>query len=193
MRFNEFFSLFLEENDNRDTEYMNAVKSGDIKKQQAMVDDAAKASEYNIGPVFHGTQSVKRFSEFIGMWNYRFHAEKGTSYFTNDEDIASGYGGVRVISAYLKFNNPLEKDANGNHWTISSPSALVKARKDGNDGVILKNVLDTPAGKTDRPIDVYVTFKANQIKSSDPVTYDPKGDIIPLSQRFDKTKDSIFY
>lgn len=155
-----------------------------------MVDEAAKAAGYTIGPVYHGTQSVKRFYKFAGTWNYRFPAEKGTTYFTNNKDVAAGYG-VRVVDAYLRMINPLEVDAKGQHWTITSPSALVKAKRDGNDGVIIRNVRDVPAGVPDQVADVYVTFNPSQIKSADPVTYDDNGNVIPLSQRFDSRSEDI--
>ena len=155
-----------------------------------MVDEAAKAAGYTIGPVYHGTQSVKRFYKFAGTWNYRFAAEKGTTYFTNNKDVAAGYG-VRVVDAYLRMINPLEVDAKGQHWTITSPSALVKAKRDGNDGVIIRNVRDVPAGVPDQVADVYVTFNPSQIKSADPVTYDDNGNVIPLSQRFNSRSEDI--
>lgn len=155
-----------------------------------MVDEAAKAAGYTIGPVYHGTQSVKRFYKFAGTWNYRFAAEKGTTYFTNNKDVAAGYG-VRVVDAYLRMINPLEVDAKGQHWTITSPSALVKAKRDGNDGVIIRNVRDVPAGVPDQVADVYVTFNPSQIKSADPVTYDDNGNVIPLSQRFSSRSEDI--
>jgi hypothetical protein len=140
--------------------------------------------------VYHGTQSVKRFYKFAGTWNYRFAAEKGTTYFTNNKDVAAGYG-VRVVDAYLRMINPLEVDAKGQHWTITSPSALVKAKRDGNDGVIIRNVRDVPAGVPDQVADVYVTFNPSQIKSADPVTYDDNGNVIPLSQRFNRQSEDI--
>ena len=155
-----------------------------------MVDEAAKAAGYTIGPVYHGTQSVKRFYKFAGTWNYRFAAEKGTTYFTNNKDVAAGYG-VRVVDAYLRMINPLEVDAKGQHWTITSPSALVKAKRDGNDGVIIRNVRDVPAGVPDQVADVYVTFNPSQIKSADPITYDDNGNVIPLSQRFNSRSEDI--
>ena len=42
------------------------------------------------------------------------------------------------------------------------------------------------------PEQVYaVAFESNQIKSADPVTYDSAGNVIPLSQRFDESRDEI--
>lgn len=40
----------------QDAEYMQAVQSGDVAKQQAMVDEAAKARGYSTGPVYHGSK-----------------------------------------------------------------------------------------------------------------------------------------
>ena len=173
-----------------DSEYLDAVRRGDMGTAQRMVDAAAKAAGFTIGPVYHGTQSMKRFNKFVGTWNYRFAAEKGTTYFTNNKAVASGYG-VRVVDAYLRMINPLEVDAKGQHWTIISPSALVKSKRDGNDGVIVRNVMDVPAGVPDQIADVYVTFKPSQIKSADPVTYDDAGNVIPLSQRFNDQSPDI--
>jgi hypothetical protein len=39
----------------------------------------------------------------------------------------------------------------------------------------------------------FVVFSPEQIKSADPITRDADGNVIPLSQRFDSTKDSILY
>ena len=45
-----------------DTDYLSAVKQGDTKAAQQMVDEAAKAAGYTVGPVFHG--SAARFNQF---------------------------------------------------------------------------------------------------------------------------------
>lgn len=39
----------------------------------------------------------------------------------------------------------------------------------------------------------YIVFNSNQIKSADPVTYDDNGNVIPLSERFNKASDDIRY
>ena len=38
-----------------------------------------------------------------------------------------------------------------------------------------------------------VVRDSEQRKSADPITYDAKGNVIPLSQRFDPTEASILY
>jgi hypothetical protein len=45
-----------------DTDYLSAVKKGDTATAQRMVDAAAKAAGYTVGPVFHG--SAARFNQF---------------------------------------------------------------------------------------------------------------------------------
>jgi hypothetical protein len=45
-----------------DAEYLSAVEAGDTAKAQELVDQAAKAAGYTIGPVFHG--SAARFNQF---------------------------------------------------------------------------------------------------------------------------------
>ena len=76
---------------------------------------------------------------------------------------------------------------------VNLRDAMVDA---GYDGLIL------PTERRERyPIKGYlvprqkgtnsVAFFPNQIKSADPVTRDDQGNVIPLSQRFDSTKDSI--
>jgi plasmid stabilization system protein ParE len=45
-----------------DTDYLSAVNSGDTAAAQQMVDQAAKAAGYTVGPVFHG--SAARFNQF---------------------------------------------------------------------------------------------------------------------------------
>jgi len=52
MSMSEFLSNVTPE---QDAEYMAAVEAGDVAKQQAMVDAAAKAAGYNVGPVWHGS------------------------------------------------------------------------------------------------------------------------------------------
>jgi hypothetical protein len=45
-----------------DVEYLSAVEAGDTSKTQELVDQAAKAAGYTVGPVFHG--SAARFNQF---------------------------------------------------------------------------------------------------------------------------------
>ena len=71
----------------RDSEYIEAVKAGDMKTAQRLVDEAAKAAGYNIH-AFHGTSRGDRVGNV-------FLPERATSgpmaFFTDDKATAEGY------------------------------------------------------------------------------------------------------
>lgn len=56
----------------------------------------------------------------------------------------------------------------------------------GYDGVVYKNEAEGTG-------DSFIVFAPRQAKLADPVTRDAQGNVIPLSQRFDQTKESILY
>jgi len=96
----------------------------------------------------------------------------------------------------LKINTENLKRIPSNVYDEKSFSEQLKIAKDENyDGVIFENTLDPGADTKEYAIksDVYALFDAAKIKSSDPVTYDDAGNVIPLSQRFNpKTSDIRF-
>lgn len=82
-----------------DAEYLAAVEAGDMEKAQRMVDEAAKAAGYNMGPVWHGSPN-KDFTTFdrskIGTTTVLpYDAPKGF-YFAKDEKITARYGPNKI-------------------------------------------------------------------------------------------------
>jgi hypothetical protein len=74
-----------------DTDYLSAVKAGDTATAQRMVDEAAKAAGYTIGPVYHGTPTGG-----FNVFDKRMRGEtSGVSRqafsFTTDKKAAEGY------------------------------------------------------------------------------------------------------
>jgi hypothetical protein len=74
-----------------DTDYLSAVKKGDTVTAQRMVDEAAKAAGYTIGPVYHGTPTGG-----FNVFDKRMRGEtSGVSRqafsFTTDKKAAEGY------------------------------------------------------------------------------------------------------
>jgi len=74
-----------------DTDYLSAVKAGDTAAAQRMVDEAAKAAGYTIGPVYHGTPTGG-----FNVFDKRMRGEtSGVSRqafsFTTDKKAAEGY------------------------------------------------------------------------------------------------------
>ena len=84
--------------------------------------------------------------------------------YINDESYVTEGGETKKL--YLNLTNPLEVDANGEYYHKVYPEYFKTARENGNDGIIVKNVIDNPRGEH-RPIDVYIAFNENQIKNID--------------------------
>jgi RNA polymerase sigma factor (sigma-70 family) len=155
----------------QDADYLAAVESGDMDTAQRMVDEAAKAAGYGVGPAFHATNSEK-FDVFNVL----------PAYFSNLRSFSERFASKRVETVYLKLKNPEEIDGeqSGRHfeWDEEDVSMF---KGEGKDGVRISH----PEG------DVYTVFDPNQIKSADPVTYDADGNVIPLSQRFNPKSDLL--
>ncbi len=186
-----------------DTEYMKAVENDDMETAQRLVDEAAKVNGYTI-KVYHGTTNQQEKS----IWNdktksYDTEYKKFTvfkkqydeqvgHFFNDDVDNAGGYGSI-LYSVYLKMNKPFVIDCNGQNYAsivfdgkeMDTYEWADYAKRNGYDGIIFKNISDG-VGYDDlsKLTTDYVVFNSNQIKSADPVTYDDKGDVIPLSKRF---------
>jgi GNAT superfamily N-acetyltransferase len=163
----------------QDADYLAAVERGDMEMAQRMVDEAARAAGYGIGPVWHGTQSGE-FEMFLD--------EKSGGrgfYFAKKKEYAGMYAkgdSSRIITAYLNLQNPISSKQfldYGKQGGLSKAEAVEQAKKDGFDGIDSEGA--------------FVAFYANQIKSADPVTRDSQGNVIPLSQRFDATTGNINY
>jgi hypothetical protein len=186
-------------------EYLKSIESGDMETAQRMVDAAAKAAGFNIGPVYHGTAS-----EFTSFDNKKTGTNDGGlwgkgHYFANSLERAKSYAdrqgdGARIISSFILLKNPLilktgsdlvirlpdgtnTKDLVGPNLDGSKIKAI--ALKGGHDGVIQLK----PNGE----IGDLVVYSPNQIKSTAPVTRDDQGQPIPLSKRFDASIGDIRY
>jgi hypothetical protein len=171
MRFKEFF--YEEFNNNpQDEEYLTVVKREDMDAVQRMVDKAARTAGYDSGIVFHGT-SNRKFTVFDpAKANNQL---LGTGFYFIDSERESKYYGPNTIRAYLKLGNSVSVDTNTSDAQEIDFSSF--------DSTVAK----TPMGT------VFRVANPKRIKSADPITYDDNGNIIPLSQRFDSSKDDIRY
>ena len=183
-----------------DAGYLDAVNRGDMDAAQKMVDEAAKAAGYTI-KAYHGTSS--EFTTFQrGNKRTRGSLNFGSGfYFSPKRSFAENYTTTgRVIEGFLKLENPYE--VFGTRFDRSDLEAIAKkAGKEvtienvtqilqqlGHDGIIAKDY-----NGTTNPVNQYVIFDANQVKSAEAVTYDDKGKVIPLSQRFNSGSNDIRY
>lgn len=144
-------------------------------------------------------------------------------FFANNKSVAEFYApkkgnkNAKVFEVYLKQGKMLTVEGNGANWNrISIPSELPKrkyrglknmeysdtadttyickeAKKAGYDSVHFKNIIDGISNNKDMSGDVYAVFDSSQVKSAEPVTYDDKGNVVPLSERFDAGNADIRY
>ncbi|MBU2249660.1 MAG: hypothetical protein KKD77_23130, partial [Gammaproteobacteria bacterium] len=201
----------------QDAAYLKTVESGDITTAQKMVDEAAKGAGYTSPRLFRG--SVEDDGVILPT---SFEAGGGI-FLTDSEDVASiftfprEYGEVitsvydeelgedidiepgPIINAYVKLTNPLTLTRGTNVDSADfvmdtgvQTRTIKQAIFDGHDGIVVK---DTEEGVGDWMEEgtTYVVFSPSQIKSADPVTYDGKGNIITLSERFNEKSPDIRY
>lgn len=190
----------------KDNEYLSAVKNGDLKTAQRFVDEAARKSGYTI-KAYHGTLA-ENFTEFKKSFiGSRFSFDEKGFFFIDRKSIAEDYARSEfdsskkghVLETYLKVEKPLlvdsqyafkeglgkifrDNDAIG-VWDNYSDFLLEEADKKRADGIIIDDGLSK----------MIVVFDSNQIKSSEAVTYDNKGNVIPLSERFNNQQNDIRY
>lgn len=103
----------------QDAEYLRLAKDPKANREQLqrMVDEAAKAAGYDVGPVWHGG------ADGFDVFDWGRMGEQGTTegkgfYFSNDRDIAAGYAdrhGGRLLKVYLRSG----KSIDGKKRTIS--------------------------------------------------------------------------
>ena len=79
-------------------------------------------------------------------------------------------GGGRTVPVYLNIRNPVVVDFAGASYQGNAgrvEAAIAQAKRDGNDGVILQNILD-PLGPRElrETADEYIVFRSEQVKSA---------------------------
>jgi len=122
------------------------------------------------------------------------------------EEVIESIEAVKDVGIYQLYgnmgNNPLVIDEGKVFWDAipfegkyrSTDYIANWAKENGYTSVLFKTVLDPSSnGSVNEYADEYVFFDSEQIKSADPITYDDKGNVIPLSERFNMDNDDIRY
>jgi hypothetical protein len=169
-----------------DADYLAAVERGDMEAAKRMVDEAAKAAGYNVGPVYHATPN--RFGEFSyeDRPNEPTGDKSGFFFYRDKSDAENWASSLRwidensnpiVVAAYLRMTNTRQG-----------------VRVDGKQGAAARGEMIAAGydSATHLGGKELVVFYPEQIKSADPVTYDEQGNIVPLSRRFDITSPKLF-
>lgn len=163
----------------QDDLYFKTYRENDVDTAMRMVMQAAKmampnsdAVDENGEPiaVYHGTD------EPFTVFDMRKTADTAFWFSSGKKKIIDGESGAAsrnaIISAYLNITNIAG-------WDEYERYGIDELERLGFDGIRLD--------------DDYVVFYPNQIKSADPFTFDDNGNLIPLSQRFDFSKNDIRY
>jgi hypothetical protein len=179
-----------------DREYLAAVERGDMETAQRMVDEAAKAAGYNIGPVWHGTDAY--FSTFdkdklgsvsessdaaLGFW---FSESEERAWMARSDAMRASGNTVAPppLRVSLKLDAPFTVDESIKNYTSEDTAKIIEDAADkGHDGVIF--LQGEAIGK-----DV-IAFEPNKIKRTDAITRDNRRNVIPLSQRFNEQSPDI--
>lgn len=102
-------------------------------------------------------------------------------------------------------DRPLVIDGGGAFWanvpvdvwggTYTTDDIVKRAKDEGYTSVLIKNINDVAMNNYSANIkaDIYAFFSPEQVKSADPVVYDDKGNVIPLSERFSPDNPDIRY
>jgi hypothetical protein len=181
-----------------DTDYLSAVKQGDTQSAQRMVDEAAKAAGYDTRPYYHGTNADWTEYEDVGASTAggrmlrRDVPGAAPIFVSSDPDVAESYG-ENVKKLFIDFGPPGKRaqiDAKGSTWR-SVYDQVANAFNEGAQSVLVKNVVDSTFQADVLPSDVVSVLYPEQIKSADTITRDNKGNVIPLSQRFQTSSADI--
>ena len=164
----------IRESTDEDSEYMDAVKNGDMKTAQRIIDAAARNAGYNVGPVYHGT------NENFTKVDLKKGAQ-GLFWFTSDRSsIESGESGAvgrsKILPLYVRIDRPAG-------WKEYERYGIGELRREGFDGVMLVD--------RDGTFNGFIFDDPSRIKSAEPVTHDSRGRIIPPSKRFNRSTMDI--
>jgi hypothetical protein len=163
----------------QDREYLDAVERGDLDVAQRLVDEAADRAGYNIGPMWHGTDS----GEFTSFKREGF----SLFFFSPDKEYAKKYG-KRLIKAYLKGDRIGRTNQELTALESTTQGRVELWSKFRGDNAIDVLISNPEIGNRE-----IVVSSPNQIKSGEVITRDDKGNIIPPSQRFQPTEEDIRY
>lgn len=115
-------------------------------------------------------------------------------------DMHANTDGLFEIDAQGKRWNAIpfdQYDPAGLHPVVNTRQVARYAKNEGYKGVKITNVFDDggrSAKHQTKPATVYIFFDPQiQVKSADPITYDDNGNVIPLSERFNRENKDIRY
>ena len=190
----------------RDSEYMSAVESDDTDTADRLVEEAAKEAGYTVR-AYHGTPTGG-FTKFVtdnvingrefGDGIYFSSSREAAQNFTTATGRTKGTINPMVYDTYLNLgDNVLTIDYDELRKQYKGRTALINyevkdmIKKQGPDAsaIVIKGVYDGSDIKATN----YIVKASSQAKSAETVVYDDDGNVIPLSERFNRENDDIRY
>jgi hypothetical protein len=201
-----------------DADYMAAVERGDMETAQRMVDEAAQAAGYNLR-VFHGTD--RTFGAFRPGAIFATDSRELAQEYAEITAESSGKKPI-VLGLFARIADPIDlttksglRDAQKEIASLAKTSraSWVSALGDpmranayeleeflnpsmGGSKTLIAKLFETHDGiitpSVERGAKQFLISDPTQVKSSDPVTRDEAGNVIPLSRRFDITSPRMF-
>ena len=129
--------------------------------------------------------------------------------FVSADDVREEVEKAKDIGSYTLYgfagDRPLVIDGGGAFWanvpvdvwggTYTTDDIVKRAKDEGYTSVLIKNINDVAMNNYSANVkaDIYAFFSPEQVKSADPVVYDDKGNVIPLSERFSPDNPDIRY
>ncbi|MCQ2300355.1 MAG: hypothetical protein MJZ81_09560 [Bacteroidales bacterium] len=173
-----------------DAAYMDAVKHGDMETAKRMVrqlagkvfkDSIIRDSEGDMVEMFHGSsQKWNVFKDNDGAFG------RGV-YFTSAFPEAADYAREKMDDPNMS-EDEAEDYVTSAYINVTNPDDLSNSKYGYADFSWCEET-----GFGDYSPNLQAVVESTQIKSSDPVTYDDDGKVIPLSKRFDMTNPDIRY
>lgn len=172
-------------------EEQGGMKYFDLLLGDYDVSDALIDIDYSYAPMMEGGDRF--INKASGNIEERAELQKRIEHLSK-YGVYKGYGNIG--------NHPLIIDAKKSFWTaieapmigqgyFSTDDIAKWAKTNGYTSVIIKNVLDPSV--TNAYGDDYIFFNSNQFKSSETVTYDDYGNVIPLGMRYSQDTGDIRY
>lgn len=148
-------------------------------------------------PVYHGGTKIRDSLDITKAGSKESNrAAKEGFWFAKDINTAKGYGSV-VMESYPNMKNPKVIDAGGKMFGDMRDiidEIVPQAKKDGFDGVIIKNLSDEKNWGQYNPTDHYVVFSPDKIKTKSQLTdiyNQAKGETPPLSPTEEKADRGV--
>lgn len=161
-----------------DAAYLAAVKCGDTADAQKMVDTAAKAAGFTVGPLWHATN--KKWSNI----------ENRPMYFASTEKSARVYAPEGIIlRMFLRLpGRGIYEAARGETSFMHYGMTDFARRLDAEGYSAMRGYPAAPGG---RGKEFVLLQPRGRVKSADAIIHDDSGNVIPLSERFNEEKGGI--